>query len=159
MAPDDTPYQQNSSPLRSTPTPSAVPMPLQHLMKNGELKDSGNTRQFETGAQRDCNKTKGRCDLLPARALLRLSYLYKTGCEKYGHRNWEMGMPASVLTDSALRHLFKYLAGERDEDHLTAVAWNILNLLEIEERVGEGLLPGDLLDTPLKMNGGIRLSP
>ena len=31
----------------------------------GGVKSSGNTREFETGAHRDCAKGKGRCDLLP----------------------------------------------------------------------------------------------
>ena len=30
-----------------------------------ELKDSGNRREFSTGAVRDINEGKGRCDLLP----------------------------------------------------------------------------------------------
>ncbi len=30
-----------------------------------ELKDSGNRREFETGAARDISEGKGRCDLLP----------------------------------------------------------------------------------------------
>lgn len=30
-----------------------------------QLKDSGNRREFESGAVRDINESKGRCDLLP----------------------------------------------------------------------------------------------
>lgn len=30
-----------------------------------ELKDSGNRREFSSGAVRDSNEGKGRCDLLP----------------------------------------------------------------------------------------------
>ena len=30
-----------------------------------ELKDSGNRREFSSGAVRDINEGKGRCDLLP----------------------------------------------------------------------------------------------
>lgn len=30
-----------------------------------EIKDSGERREFETGAVRDCAKGKGRCDLIP----------------------------------------------------------------------------------------------
>ena len=29
------------------------------------IKDSGNRREFETGAVRDCTEGKGRCDLMP----------------------------------------------------------------------------------------------
>jgi hypothetical protein len=34
-----------------------------------ELKDSGNRRQFDSGAVRDCADGKGRCDLLPLDAV------------------------------------------------------------------------------------------
>lgn len=30
-----------------------------------ELQDSGNRREFDSGAVRDINEGKGRCDLLP----------------------------------------------------------------------------------------------
>lgn len=35
-----------------------------------ELKDSGSTREFETGSHRDCSTGKGRCDLLPVKEVL-----------------------------------------------------------------------------------------
>lgn len=44
-----------------------------------EIKDSGSRREFESGAVRDCNESKGRCDLLPmdiVSALLRYWDLY-----------------------------------------------------------------------------------
>lgn len=102
--------------------------------KPSELQDSGNIRQFESGAIRDNNEGKGRCDLLPACALLRLSKHYETGGKKYGDNNWQKGMPISVLMDSSARHLLKYLDGWTDEDHLAAAAWNILNAMWMEEK-------------------------
>ena len=56
-----------------------------------ELQDSGERREFETGAVRDMAEGKGRCDLLPACALLRLSKHYEKGAKKYDERNWEKG--------------------------------------------------------------------
>ncbi len=98
------------------------------------LKDSGNRREFETGAVRDMQEGKGRCDLLPACALLRLSKHYEAGAKKYEARNWEKGIPISVMIDSAMRHLLKYMDGQTDEDHLAAVAWNILGAMWMEEK-------------------------
>lgn len=109
-------------------------------IKNGEgniimqLKDSGDRRNFDTGAVRDMAEGKGRCDLLPAAALLRLSKLYEAGAKKYAARNWEKGIPISVMVDSGMRHLLKYLDGWTDEDHLTAAAWNILGAMWMEEK-------------------------
>lgn len=34
-----------------------------------DLKDSGSRREFESGAVRDCNDSKGRCDLLPLKVI------------------------------------------------------------------------------------------
>jgi predicted outer membrane lipoprotein len=107
---------------------------MMNTKKPSELQDSGNIRQFESGAIRDNNEGKGRCDLLPACALLRLSKHYETGGKKYGDNNWQKGMPISVLMDSSARHLLKYLDGWTDEDHLAAAAWNILNAMWMEEK-------------------------
>ena len=98
------------------------------------LQDSGNRREFETGAVRDMSEGKGRCDLLPACALIRLSKHYEAGAKKYAERNWEKGIPISCMIDSGMRHLLKYLDGQTDEDHLTAAAWNILGAMWMEEK-------------------------
>jgi hypothetical protein len=96
------------------------------------ISDNGEKREFETGAVRDTHEGKGRCDLLPAAAILRLSKHYEAGAKKYADRNWEKGQPISVLLDSGLRHLFKYLDGYVDEDHLAAAVWNILGAMQME---------------------------
>lgn len=111
------------------------------------LHDSGTRREFETGAARDMGVGKGRCDLLPACALLRLARHYEAGAEKYEARNWEKGIPVSVMLDSATRHLLKYLDGRQDEDHLCAAAWNILGAMWMEEKRPE------LCDLPWQQDG------
>lgn len=172
------------------------------------LHDSGTRREFETGAVRDMAEGKGRCDLLPAAALLKMSsyrantrrlnnnvsfrsilddvmtrlmfYLdgetgnhlvaaacdlldamwmeekksidivkyslypacsllrlskhYEDGARKYAERNWEKGIPISVMIDSGIRHLLKYIDGQTDEDHLVAAAWNIMGAMWMEEK-------------------------
>ena len=57
--------------------------------QSSPIQDSGNRREFETGAVRDMQEGKGRCDLLPAAAILRLARHFENGCKKYGDRNWE----------------------------------------------------------------------
>ena len=101
---------------------------------NGRLPDSGTRQEFPTGAVRDMKEGKGRCDLLPACALLRLARHYEAGAKKYEDRNWEKGIPISSMLDSGLRHIFKYLDGWTDEDHLVAAAWNILGAMWMEEK-------------------------
>lgn len=113
-----------------------------------EIKDSGKREQFETGSRRDTREGKGRYDLLPTRALHRLAQHFENGSAKYGDRNWEKGQPLSRYLDSALRHAFKYLQGERDEDHAAAACWNLLCMIETDERIRAGMLPEALYDLP-----------
>lgn len=117
-------------------------------MSDFVTKDSGERRRFNTGAQRDVVTDKGRYDLISPIMIERLAKLLQRGAEKYDDRNWEKGMPLSVYMDSGMRHLYKFLEGHRDEDHLIAAIWNLQALLHIEEMVGRGILPEDLLDLP-----------
>jgi len=93
--------------------------------------------EYETGAVREDKTGKGRCDLLPMCALLRLSKHYEAGTAEHGERNWEKGLPMHSFLDSAIRHLFKYMDGQIDEDHLCAAAWNILCAMWTEEKKPE----------------------
>lgn len=93
--------------------------------------------KFNTGAVRENKTGKGRCDLLPMCALIRLSKHYEAGSADHGERNWEKGIPMHSFLDSAIRHLFKYMDGQTDEDHLCAAAWNILGAMWTEEKKPE----------------------
>jgi len=112
-----------------------------------EVKDSGKRQVFKTGSMRDTPEGKGRFDLLPPYAILRLAQHFENGARKYGDRNWEKGQPLSRYLDSAIRHLFAYLGGSRVEDHLAAVAWNALAYIQTEYWILNGALPDDLDDT------------
>lgn len=140
------------------------------------IKDNGGRREFETGAVRDIQEGKGRCDLLPIKevvgimgirggqgeiltamgdyirtrdegflwfavkkflqlegvdkytAVLEVSKHYEEGCNKYGPRNWEKGIPTHSYFDSAVRHLLKHFRGDTDERHDRAFIWNVLGL-------------------------------
>jgi hypothetical protein len=118
------------------------------MPKYDKVKDSGKRQEFQTGAVRDLQSGKGRYDLLPTRAIRRLAEHYENGAVKYGDNNWLKGMPLKRMMDSAIRHIFKALEGQTDEDHLTAAAWNILGVIELQERIEAGLLPKELDDLP-----------
>ncbi len=128
------------------------PLGIMHtdFVKNGEflVKDSGERKKFETGAVRDTSTGKGRFDLIPAYPLHRLAKLYEAGAIKYADRNWEKGIPTGRFMDSAFRHLMNYQDGDRSEDHLTAVVWNMFGLIWTQEQVKRGLLPESLLTLP-----------
>lgn len=136
------------------------------------IKDSGERKNFDTGAVRDISEGKGRCDLLPLSEVAKiigssvLQYIenfktkgkkdhienavlefcfnedikpdemmlevakhFEEGCNKYGERNWEKGIPIHCYVDSGVRHLLKHRLGYDDERHDRAFVWNMLCLL------------------------------
>ncbi|WP_188067619.1 dATP/dGTP diphosphohydrolase domain-containing protein [Brevibacillus brevis] len=98
------------------------------------IRDDGQHKTFGTGAKRDRALGKGRYDLLSPIAMRRIAQRSELGEIKYGDgRNWEKGMPISEFMDSALRHIFQYMAGDTQEDHLAAAAWNLNCAMHMEE--------------------------
>uniref|UniRef100_A0A6H1ZPN0 dATP/dGTP diphosphohydrolase N-terminal domain-containing protein n=1 Tax=viral metagenome TaxID=1070528 RepID=A0A6H1ZPN0_9ZZZZ len=113
------------------------------------IKDSGERREFDTGAVRDVSGGKGRFDLLPFLALWDLAKHYEKGCGKYGPENWLKGIPLRVMFDSAMRHSTEFFLGLEDgENHLIAAIWNLMGLYELKKRIEFGLLPSELDDIP-----------
>lgn len=145
------------------------------------IQDSGTRREFESGAVRDIQEGKGRCDLLPLKEIakiyrfihfsdavyadilsmigdyentgaadflstvvyifggacgweltdmcLEVAKHYEEGCNKYGERNWEKGIPLHCFIDSGVRHLLKHMRGDTDERHDRAFVWNMLGAM------------------------------
>lgn len=125
------------------------PSCISQIAADFQTKSSGKPYEVhETGAQRDSREGKGRYDLLPPAAIRRLAGVYERGAKKYAERNWEKGMPLSRCMDSALRHTLQYLEGHRDEDHLAQAVFNLMAVIEYEERIAKGYLPPELNDLP-----------
>lgn len=112
------------------------------------VKDSGERREFETGSRRDVRRGKGRFDLINPISLRRLARHYENGGVKYGDHNWELGQPMMSYLDSAIRHIYAFIEGKRDEDHLAAVAWNAFSAIYTDEMIRRGVLPKVLNDMP-----------
>lgn len=113
---------------------------------NAILQDSGKRRQFTTGAQRDRDAGKLRCDLMNPLTELVLSMLNSSGAIKYDPRNYEKGMPASEFLASAERHRLKFKLGMKDEDHLIMWVWNILGIVMMREGVALEIYPAEMWD-------------
>lgn len=96
------------------------------------IKSSGQTRTFSTGAVRDSAEGKPRMELLPQDLLMRVATWYGLGATKYGDDNWKNGQPQKACAGSLLRHLAKYMLGYRDEDHLSAVVFNALSMMNVD---------------------------
>lgn len=109
-----------------------------------EIKDSGERREFTSGAVRDMAEGKGDMVSVPWEAILRLSKHYENGAKKYARWNFRKGIPLSSFIDSACRHLAKYQCGCDDEDHLSAAAFNILGAMLMEN------IKPEMIDLPLR---------
>jgi len=113
-------------------------------------------QEHPTGALRESKEGKGRQDLLLAgypRALKALSK--HMDCELGRERNWEKGLPESSFISSAFRHLLGYTSGVSEdtaEYNLVALLWNVMCLVETYYRVGDGVMPEELLDIRKEIN-------
>ena len=97
------------------------------------VKDSGNRERFVTGAVRDTANDKPRPDLISPFFMMRLGEHLRKGANKYTEWNWAKGIPSSRCFESCMRHLMQYAMGKRDEDHLSAAAFNIMAIIHNEE--------------------------
>ncbi len=113
-----------------------------------KMEDSGKREQFTTGAVRDTADGKSRPDLISPYAQLRKGQWLRLGAEKYDERNWEKGMRFSRCIASICRHLFQYMMGKTNEDHLAAIAVNCEFLMHYEAMINMGLLGAELDDMP-----------
>ena len=93
--------------------------------------------RFATGTVRGTDADGERWDLITPIGLRRLAQTCAEGARKYGEHNWIKGIPASVMLNHAIRHLYRYLEGDRSEDHLAHAAWNILGVCHFEEAMPE----------------------
>ena len=108
-------------------------------------------KEYDTGAVRsgDCEET--RYDLITPIGLRALAQTYAEGMRKFGYCNWENGMPVTDLLNHAIAHIYKFLGGDRDEDHLAHAAWNLLGAIhsmEMWPQLNEQFLRGPNCDAP-----------
>lgn len=139
---------------RSTPTHQ--PQPLAQLMPEkaepmaGDTESKALTDDIEAqmypmqtvdgGTKHD--EAKLPYDLIPPEALDAVAEVLQYGAEKYGRRNWEMGMRWGRLFAATMRHLWSWWRGEELDDetgysHLAHAACMIMFLIAYQER-GKG---------------------
>lgn len=103
---------------------------------------SGSLTTYPSGATRSNDTARLRYDLCSPIALEAYAERMALGAQVHGDRNWEKGLPASACVRHLLRHLVKWMAGDRTDDHLAAVLWNAAALVHIERS------QPDLIDLP-----------
>lgn len=100
--------------------------------KKFSIVDSGSQTTFSSGAVRDNPEGKPPMELLPMDLLARVSVHYGLGAKKYGANNWRRGQSVKHCIASVMRHLMKYQMGMEDEDHLSAIVFNVLSIMNVE---------------------------
>lgn len=61
-----------------------------------------------------------RFDLIDAKAMFEMAKVLKEGADKYGEQNWRV-IPVEDHLNHALAHIFAYLAGDTQDDHLSHI--------------------------------------
>lgn len=99
-------------------------------------KDSGERQEYPSGMRRDLQEGKPRFDLIfpegvayEDQILTRFAGLLERGAAKYGDNNWQLANSEEELKRfraSGLRHMIQWACGETDEDHATAVIFNLM---------------------------------
>lgn len=93
------------------------------------IKDSGKRVNYKSGFIRDTDENKPFYDLIPFAPLKRLAMHFTNGAKKYGENNWQKANSQEEyerFKRSAWRHLAQWSKGDKDEDHASAVIWNIM---------------------------------
>ncbi len=120
-----------------------------------ETKDSGARVDLANGMVRDVSD--GKIDytlLLDGPLFKRWAELLARGAAKYGKRNWCKSFESppgaareetrARFRESAMRHFFQWLEGDRTEDHAAAVLFNLNGyeaLRETDERRAREAVP------------------
>jgi hypothetical protein len=107
--------------------------------KGFTIKDSGKRKEFSTGMIRD-SEDKIRYDLIPIWFLERFAEHLTKGARKYKPRNWELAETEEELDrfiQSLCRHIIAYLKGDIDEDHMSAICFNLCGIELVKEKLGD----------------------
>lgn len=112
--------------------PKNEPRPLDGWV----TKDSGQRQDYPSGMRRDLQDGKPRFGLIFPKGiayedqlLTRFAGLLERGAAKYGANNWQLADSEEELDrfrESGLRHMIQWACGETDEDHATAVIFNLM---------------------------------
>ncbi len=93
------------------------------------IQDSGVRAEFDSGMVRDTNEGKTLWHLVSDGPMLKRYAEHLTaGALKYDARNWMKATgeaEADRFAESAYRHFMQWYEGDQDEDHASAVWFNI----------------------------------
>ena len=86
------------------------------------------------------NCEKIRYDLIPLFMLDRFAEHLTKGAKKYSPRNWQKAETKEELSRfiaSAYRHFIQYMESETEEDHFSAIIFNLCGAELVKEKLGD----------------------
>lgn len=105
------------------------------------VKDSGERAQYDSGMVRDTATNKVDYSLiLDGPMFKRWAQHLTNGAIKYAKRNWMKASGNAELDrfrESALRHFVQWYYGDTDEDHASAVYFNINGAEYVKEKIDD----------------------
>lgn len=106
---------------------------LEESIKQAE---NGQTRIYDSGAQRDGDSNKPYTHSIQPYTRLRFGYHMRMGARKYGDKNYLKGFPDDSIIESGDRHWTNIMAGDMSEDNLSAMLFAIQLLMLNQEKRG-----------------------
>jgi dATP/dGTP diphosphohydrolase len=105
------------------------------------IKDSGARQAFEGGMVRDIADDKIDYTLITDGPMFKRWAIHLTnGAKKYAKRNWmkaQGGEEYQRFKESAFRHFMQWYYDDRDEDHASAVYFNINGAEHLRDKVNQ----------------------
>lgn len=105
------------------------------------IKDSGKRKEFDSGMVRDTEDDKIDYLLIRDGSMFKRWAIHLTkGAKKYARQNWMKASGEAELLrfkKSASRHFEQWLNGEIDEDHASAVFFNINGAEYVKEKLND----------------------
>jgi hypothetical protein len=111
------------------------------------VKDSGTRTEFSGGMVRETDTLKPAFNLILPKGvpyseqmLTRFAEHMRRGALKYSDRNWENGVGLAEIeraSGALFRHMMQYLNGEEDEDHASAIYFNVMQIEYIKYKLKE----------------------
>ena len=105
------------------------------------IKDSGERKQFASGMVRDTAADKTLFTLvLDGPMFMRWAIHLTKGALKYAKRNWMQANGTEELErfrESAFRHFIQWYNGDVDEDHASAVFFNINGAEYVKQKLAK----------------------
>ena len=108
------------------------------VIKEYMIKHEGDEQVYSTGMRRNTDKGKVNYRLIHIPFLTRFATHLTKGAEIHGKNNWKLACTQEELDrfeESAFRHLMQYLSGETDEDHASAVVFNLMCAEYVREKI------------------------